>query len=175
MGGVLPVYAQVTCKKERKWVGCCRFGLLGGTTVGSSPQHALSTSPPQRTDGHTRDGCGIPASLRSEHSLVSELEPRRAPVPSLRPRCFVACCRNLKALRPESLDVKLAWGRAWSKSRPKTVATECSFIKRGRDYLITASGGVQIDAMRFASNTQISKHTAQVRANSPVKPNRWWW
>jgi hypothetical protein len=36
---------------------------------------------------------------------------------------------------------------------PSTVATECSFIKRGREYIITASGGIQIDSWYTASRT----------------------
>ena len=39
---------------------------------------------------------------------------------------------------------------------PKTVSTQCSVIKRGRDYLITASGGVQIDAYRYAARSEVS-------------------
>lgn len=58
---------------------------------------------------------------------------------------------------------------------PKSVATECSFIKRGREFLITASGGVQIDAVRYASQSQVMQHVSQVRAEQPLPGDRWWW
>lgn len=61
---------------------------------------------------------------------------------------------------------------AWNP--PKTVASQCSFIKRGRDYLITASGGVEIDAYRYAKQSQVSKHVSSVHEQN--KPgNTWWW
>ncbi len=63
--------------------------------------------------------------------------------------------------------------QAWNP--PKTVATVCSFIKRGREYLITASGGVQIDAWRYAAQSQVSPHVGQIHASTPHAENRWWW
>jgi hypothetical protein len=58
---------------------------------------------------------------------------------------------------------------------PKTVSTQCSFIKRGRDYLITASGGVQIDAARYAAQSQVTRHVQQVRSETTHRGDRWWW
>ena len=58
---------------------------------------------------------------------------------------------------------------------PKSVATECSFVKRGRDYLITASGGVEIDPFRYASQSQVSPRTAEVRKQTAVPNKQWWW
>lgn len=58
---------------------------------------------------------------------------------------------------------------------PKTVSTQCSVIKRGRDYLITASGGVQIDAYRHAARSEVSADVGQVRDKTKPAANRWWW
>jgi hypothetical protein len=58
---------------------------------------------------------------------------------------------------------------------PKTVSTQCSFIKRGRDYLITASGGVQIEAARYAAQSQVTRHVADVHSKTPHRVDRWWW
>ncbi len=58
---------------------------------------------------------------------------------------------------------------------PKTVASECSFIKRGREYLITTSGGVQIDSWKAADNSQVTETVATVRAERPHHADRWYW
>jgi hypothetical protein len=63
--------------------------------------------------------------------------------------------------------------QSWSP--PRTVSTQCSFIKRGRDYLITASGGVQIEAARFATQSQVTRHVAEVHTRTPHRADRWWW
>ena len=38
---------------------------------------------------------------------------------------------------------------------PKTVASQSSFIKKGRNYIITASGGVAIESWSAASKNQV--------------------
>lgn len=62
---------------------------------------------------------------------------------------------------------------AWNP--PKSLATECSYIKRGRDYLITASGGVQIDAWRNASEVNVSRSLDLLSQAHPHQADRWWW
>jgi hypothetical protein len=44
---------------------------------------------------------------------------------------------------------------------PKTVATQSSFLKSGREYIITASGGVDVTSWEVASKT---REDAQVKA-----------
>jgi hypothetical protein len=77
---------------------------------------------------------------------------------------------SLPTLVGENHDFAL---QAWNP--PKSVATECSFVKRGKDYLITASGGVQIDAWKFAGQSQVSPQMANVLTKTEHQPNRWWW
>ena len=84
--------------------------------------------------------------------------------------CWSAPDCSIPTITGENHDVVL---QSWNP--PKTVATECSFIKRGRDYLITASGGVQIDADRYAAQSQVTRHVAEVRAETPHRADRWWW
>jgi hypothetical protein len=47
---------------------------------------------------------------------------------------------------------------------PKTVATQCSFTKRGREYLITASGGVRIDSWEVAEQAEVQSQVGDKRA-----------
>ncbi len=57
---------------------------------------------------------------------------------------------------------------------PKTVDTQCSFLKSGRSYIITASGGVDIDSWKVASTAQVSNTLATQHA--AIKPAKhWWW
>ena len=64
-----------------------------------------------------------------------------------------------------------------SRPVPATVPTECSFVNIGSGYLVTVSGGVQVDSWAIAKNTEIDndlKETAIVALASNVKQN-WWW
>jgi hypothetical protein len=60
-----------------------------------------------------------------------------------------------------SPDSKLAVTK-WNA--PKTVATQCSAVKRGREYIITASGGVAINSWEVASKSEENAEIKQVRA-----------
>lgn len=63
-----------------------------------------------------------------------------------------------------------------SWNTPKSVGTECSFINVRGDWVITASGGVQVDSWSVASNTEVVPAIAQVQATATKKTaDRWWW
>jgi hypothetical protein len=59
---------------------------------------------------------------------------------------------------------------------PKTVASQSSFIKTGRQYVITASGGVQIDSWKWAAQTDVASELAGARAKA-LEPTAasWTW
>ncbi len=58
---------------------------------------------------------------------------------------------------------------------PKTVATQCSYVKRGRNWIITASGGVQIESWQVAGKTQVDPAVKEVRTKAAPSGNAWWW
>jgi hypothetical protein len=58
---------------------------------------------------------------------------------------------------------------------PKTVATQCSFIKSGREYIFTASGGVQVDSWAVASNSAVKAEVAQAREKAGAPAGKSWW
>ncbi len=62
---------------------------------------------------------------------------------------------------------------AWNP--PKTISTQCSVIKRGNDYIITASGGVQIDAYRYARESEANSEVTKLRTQTTHQADRWWW
>jgi hypothetical protein len=59
---------------------------------------------------------------------------------------------------------------------PKTIDTQCSFIQSGREYIITASGGVDINSWEVASRSKVEAKTAEVRTQAvPADKAAWWW
>jgi hypothetical protein len=58
---------------------------------------------------------------------------------------------------------------------PKQVDSKSSFVKKGRKWLISASGGVQIDAWNVASQRQTNAKLAETRGKAPDAKDRWWW
>jgi len=59
----------------------------------------------------------------------------------------------------------------------KTVETQVSSLKRGREYIITASGGVEISSWAAADKTEMSPAVGEVRqkAKPTSKVARAWW
>jgi hypothetical protein len=59
---------------------------------------------------------------------------------------------------------------------PKSVATQCSFVKRDREYLITASGGVDVNSWEVASKSVVDSTVSQVREQAATKnkDSIWW-
>ncbi len=58
---------------------------------------------------------------------------------------------------------------------PKTVSSQCSVMKRGSEYIITASGGVQINAYRYASQAETNAEVGAVHEKAAPEADRWWW
>ena len=57
---------------------------------------------------------------------------------------------------------------------PRQVASQVSFIKRGRNWLISASGGVQIFPWEVADRSETSETLAPIRAKALVLAENWW-
>ena len=59
---------------------------------------------------------------------------------------------------------------------PKTVPPQCSFLKTRTGWVVTASGGVQIESFQVASRVETTEAIGQVRdhAGKP-KGKDWWW
>ena len=61
-----------------------------------------------------------------------------------------------------------------SWNAPKTVSTQCSFTKRGREYLITASGGVQIESWQVADQSEVDARLSKVYMEAATTDGSWW-
>jgi len=58
---------------------------------------------------------------------------------------------------------------------PKKIATQASFIKVGRQYVITASGGVQIESWDVASKQAVDAEVGKVRNQAAPSGKSLWW
>ncbi len=59
---------------------------------------------------------------------------------------------------------------------PKTVASQCSALKAGSDWIITASGGVQVESWEVAQRTEMNADVEQIRTKAKSADNKnWWW
>jgi hypothetical protein len=59
---------------------------------------------------------------------------------------------------------------------PKQVSTQCSVAKSGRDYIITASGGVDVDSWSVVENVETDAAIGKVRGKANANnAQAWWW
>lgn len=58
---------------------------------------------------------------------------------------------------------------------PKQVDSKASVLKKGSNYLISASGGVQIEPWQIADRTETSSEVGQAREASASAGDQWWW
>ena len=62
--------------------------------------------------------------------------------------------------------------RVWNA--PKTVPPQCSFLRSGRSWIVTASGGVQIESWQVAAKN-VKADMSGIRKASANKAKSWWW
>jgi hypothetical protein len=64
-----------------------------------------------------------------------------------------------------------------SRPVPSSVPTACSFVNIKGNYVVTASGGVQVDSWAVAGNTEIDAELAKQSAVALAAKdgNNWWW
>ena len=62
---------------------------------------------------------------------------------------------------------------SWFPAR--TVSTQCSVVKRGRNFIITASGGVQIGSWQVLDQVEDRPGLERIREASQGEGTAWWW
>lgn len=60
---------------------------------------------------------------------------------------------------------------AWET--PRLVPTSCSFVRTSKSWIVTASGGIQVDSWAVANRSEIVS-SLKTPATDPTA-NRWWW
>lgn len=121
--------------------------------------------------------------LTTHYTALSTKDPTLAQLRNLMDLCVVAA-----VIQREDL-VSLAGGAGFSLlaspdssfgigelPTPRTVEPQCSFLKIGRSYVITASGGVEIDSWKVAANSVVTPQLESVHATgTPETGKAWWW
>jgi hypothetical protein len=122
------------------------------------------------------------ADLMTQHyDRLSGYEPTFAHLRNLMDLCVVAAL-----IEKEGLLQKAHLGELPYVSRlmpletyhpPRSVSTQCSFVRQQRGYLITASGGVTIDSWKAAGQSDVEPSLAPLRSQQAPAgdQNSWWW
>lgn len=64
--------------------------------------------------------------------------------------------------------------RTWNA--PKTVEPQCSFLRTRKGWVVTASGGVQIESWQIAEQSEVVSRLSRVRAEATESGRgTWWW
>lgn len=58
---------------------------------------------------------------------------------------------------------------------PKKVSTEAAVVKKGRKYIVSAQGGVEINSWEVASKTEMNGDLVPIREKAAHVGARWWW
>jgi len=58
---------------------------------------------------------------------------------------------------------------------PKKVSTEAAVVKKGRKYIVSAQGGVEINSWEVASKTELNEKLSPAREKAAHVGARWWW
>jgi hypothetical protein len=121
--------------------------------------------------------------LTKNYTALSAKDPTLAQLRNLMDLCVVAAVikrEDLVGLAGgqgfpllASPDSKLAVGQL---PAPQTVEPQCSFLKIGRNYVITASGGVQIESWEVASKNVVTPQLKSAHSEgAPQTGKAWWW
>lgn len=62
-----------------------------------------------------------------------------------------------------------------SHTVPKVVPAQCSFVRIAQSWLVSASGGVQLDPWGVAANSEVVPGVAAVKASAATSGDSWWW
>ncbi|PHR96299.1 MAG: hypothetical protein COA78_28880 [Blastopirellula sp.] len=96
--------------------------------------------------------------------------------------CVVAALIKKEGLdRKAGLELPLIEGQTSALKfegypAPKSVGTQCSMVKKGKEWIITASGGVDINSWEIAGNsTELVSMQPLRKENNAPEGSTWWW
>jgi hypothetical protein len=58
---------------------------------------------------------------------------------------------------------------------PRMVPSQASFVKAGRQWIVSVSGGVQIFPWQVADRTEVAANLASARSEQPSANGSWYW
>ena len=120
--------------------------------------------------------------MTEKYDELSNEEPIFGELRNMMDLCVIAALISKESLL-EKADLKLPTLlgendklQLFAGHTPQTVATQCSFVKRSREFLITASGGVDITSWQVADKTVTDQAIGKVRGQATAKAagSIWW-
>lgn len=118
------------------------------------------------------------STMTAHYEQLSQQSPVFGQLRNLMDLCVVAAVIDKNGLDEKAgLDLgKLSSDEipVQSFDAPKTVSTQCSFTKRGREFLITASGGVQIESWHVASKSKVDARVGNAYEKAADAGSDWW-
>ena len=121
--------------------------------------------------------------MTAKYQELAKTEPIFAELRNLMDMCIIAALIQREDLGGLAGGVSLPLltgkesGVAVENWNPlKTLPTQCSVLKIGRNYVVTASGGVQIDSWEVAAKNEVTPAVGKVH-DKAAKPagSAWWW
>lgn len=119
--------------------------------------------------------------LTEKYAALSSKDPVFGELRNLMDLCVIAALIEREGLDDQvKLDLAAITSEKELKVRqfnvPKEVSSRCSVTKSGRDWIITASGGVEINSWSVVENVQTDAAISTVRekANNS-EASSWWW
>jgi hypothetical protein len=58
---------------------------------------------------------------------------------------------------------------------PKAVEPQCSFLKKKQGWMVTASGGVEVNPYAVLQQQVVAEELEQVRSRADAESDQWWW
>jgi len=121
--------------------------------------------------------------MTSEFEPLSEKEPVFTELQQLMDFCVLAALIREKGLHLQAqCDLSLLADDAsgletYAGNAPRKVPSQASVVKRGRNYIISASGGVEIDAWSIVQQSELSRDPEAVHASAAGdgRQSTWWW
>ncbi len=120
--------------------------------------------------------------MTERYEDLAQQEPVFAELQNLMDLCVVAALIERENLRElAGVEFPLLSGQReglalepWNP--PRTVPTQCSYARIGRRYVITASGGVEIDSWGVAAQHVVDSSVGEIQAAAaPPEGSTWWW
>ena len=114
--------------------------------------------------------------MTEKYDELSVKEPMFGELRNLMDLCVIAALISKEnMLEKASLELPTLLGQndklqLFAGHAPQTVATQCSFVKRSREFLITASGGVDITSWQVADKSVTDQAVSKVRGQAAPKP-----
>ncbi len=119
--------------------------------------------------------------LTEKYAALSVKDPVFGELRNLMDMCVIAALIEREGLADKvKLDLSSFLDEKGVRLRefhaPKEVSSRCSVTKSGRDWIITASGGVEINSWSVAENVKTDEAVSQIRDKALRQDAKaWWW